>query len=104
TAEEHRHPLDDLREPYDRTHADPITKLNALTIMAGEQQTLNFYLNIGPVFSDPVARQLYAEIAAIEEQHVTQYESIVDPNETWLEKWLIHEATEAYNYYGFVES
>jgi hypothetical protein len=35
-----------------------------------------------------------------EEQHVTQYESIIDPQETWLEKWLMHEATEIYNYYS----
>src|SRR5437868_13095244 len=40
--------------------------------------------------------QLYAEIASIEEQHVTQYESIIDPDQTWLEQWLIHEATEVY--------
>ena len=39
-------------------------------------------MNIGPMFADPVARQLYAEIASIEEQHVTQYESIIDPDET----------------------
>jgi hypothetical protein len=43
---------------------------------------------------------LYAEIASIEEQHVTQYESIIDPKESWLEKWLMHEAAEIYNYYS----
>jgi rubrerythrin len=68
--------------------------------MSAEQQTQNFYQNVGPTYADPVARQLYAEIAHIEEQHVTQYESIIDPNETWLEKWLLHEATEAYNYHS----
>jgi hypothetical protein len=100
TVIEHRAPEDDLREPYDRRSAAPISKLNALTIMAGEHQTHDYYMNVGPTFADPVARQLYAEIASIEEQHVTQYESIIDPNETWLEKWLLHEATEVYNYYG----
>ena len=99
TVEEHRDPEDDLRTPYDRAKAQPLTKLHALTIMAAEQQTHNFYMNVGPTYADPVARQLYAEIASIEEQHVTQYESIIDPNETWLEKWLLHEATEVYNYY-----
>ncbi len=98
TAIEHRAPTDDLREPYDRALAAPISKLNALTIMAGEQQTHNYYMNVGPFFADPLARQLYAEIASIEEQHVTQYESIIDPDETLLEKWLLHEATEVYNY------
>jgi len=100
TAVEHRAPEDDLREPYNRANAAPITKLNAVTIMGGEHQTHDYYMTIGPMFADPIARQLYAEIASIEEQHVTQYETIIDPQETWLEKWLLHEATEIYNYYS----
>jgi len=100
TMVEHRAPEDDLRKPYDRNKAAPITKLNAVTLMGGEHQTHDYYMTIGPMFADPVARQLYAEIASIEEQHVTQYESIIDPEETWLEKWLMHEATEIYNYYS----
>lgn len=100
TSQEHRAPEDDLRNWYDRKLAQPLTKLNALTIMAGEHQTHDYYMTIGPMFSDPVARQLYAEIASIEEQHVTQYESIIDPDETWLEKWVLHEANELYNYYS----
>jgi hypothetical protein len=103
TSMEHRAPEDDLRKPYDRTSADPLTKMNALTIMAGENQTRDYYMTIGPQFSDPVARQLYAEIASIEEQHVTQYESILDPDQTWLESWLLHEANEVYNYYSCME-
>src|SRR5690606_37692066 len=68
-----------------------------------EDQTNDYYMNIGPLFGDPLARQLYAEIAAIEEQHVTQYGSLSDPGESWLEKILIHEATEAWTYYSCVE-
>lgn len=100
TLVEHRDPLDDLREPYDRTAVHPLSKLHALTIMAAEQQTHNYYMNIGPLFSDPMARLLYAEIASIEEQHTTQYESIIDPGESWFEKWVLHEAAEVYNYHG----
>lgn len=103
TVVEHRDPLDDLREPYDRMAVHPLSKLHALTIMAAEQQTHNYYMNIGPLFSDPMARLLYAEIASIEEQHTTQYESIIDPTEGWLEKWVLHEATEVYNYHGCME-
>jgi hypothetical protein len=102
TIEHHRAPEDDLRNHYDRTKASVLTKLHALTIVAGEAQTHNYYMNIGPTFSDPLARQLYAEIASIEEQHVTQYESMLDPTETWLEQWLLHEAAECYNYYSCV--
>ena len=74
--------------------AAPLTKLHALTL-AGEHQTHDYYMNHRPVVRRSVARQLYAEIASIEEQHVTQYESMLDPPESWLEKWLLHEATKS---------
>jgi hypothetical protein len=104
TMVEHRAPIDDLRRPYNRTSAAFVSKLHALTITAGEHQTHDYYMHVGPLFSDPVARQLYAEIACIEEQHVTQYESLLDPSESLLEKWLLHEANEVYNYWSCVES
>jgi hypothetical protein len=90
TVIEHRAPQDDLREPYERASAAPLTKLHALLITAAEFQTHDYYMNIGPLFADPVARQLYAEIASIEEQHVTQYGSLLNPEETVLEQWLLH--------------
>lgn len=104
TKVEHRAPVDDLRRPYERARAAPITKLNALTLVAGEYQTHDYYMHVGPLFTDPVARMLYAEIASIEEQHVTQYESMIDPDETWLEKWLLHEATEVYNLWSCAQT
>jgi len=104
TALEHRAPEDDLRDPYNRAAAALLTKMHAITLVSGEYQTHDYYMTVGPIFADPIARALYAEIASIEEQHVTQYESIVDPEETWLEKWLLHEANEAYNYWSCVES
>lgn len=103
TIEHHRAPEDDLRKPYDAQSADFLTKLHALTIVAGESQTQNYYLNIGPLFSDPLARQLYAEIASVEEQHVTHYSAMLDPKESWIEQWVLHEANECYNYYSCVE-
>jgi hypothetical protein len=104
TALEHRHPLDDLRKPYRADRAELLTKLHALTLVAGEHQTHDYYMTIGPMFADPIARQLYAEIASIEEQHVTQYESLIDPRESAIEKWLLHEASEAYNYWSCAEA
>jgi hypothetical protein len=99
TAVEHRAPEDDLRHPY-QADAAPLTKMHALLITAAEKQTHDYYMNIGPLFADPVARQLYAEIASIEEQHVTQYGSLISPRETWCEQWLLHEATEAWLYHS----
>jgi len=104
TIDEHRHPHDDLRNPYERNEAHILTKMHSTLITAAEYQTHDYYMNIGPLFADPVARLLYAEIASIEEQHVTQYGSLQDPDESILEKILIHEATEVYTYHSCVES
>jgi hypothetical protein len=47
TIAEHRHPEDAVRRYVDFKTADIRTKLNTLIITAGEQQTMNFYMNIG---------------------------------------------------------
>ncbi|CAM4086560.1 hypothetical protein KIPE111705_39920 [Kibdelosporangium persicum] len=104
TRYHHRHPHDNVREPYEKTTADPLSKLHALTIMAAEQQTMNFYMNVGPQYMEPIARQLYQEIGLIEEEHVTHYESLVDPGETWWERLVNHEYAECYLYYSFMET
>lgn len=98
----HRAPEHDLLEPYKRD-ALLATKLHALTLTGGEYQTHDYYMNIGPVFSDPLARQLYAEIASVEAQHITHYGSMLNPNESVLEKLLISEACEVWNYAGCAE-
>ncbi len=104
TIAEHRHPADDLRRHYDKHTADPLSRLHAMTITAGEQQTMNFYNTIGNRYMEPIARQLYAEIAMIEEQHVSQYESLIDPGETWFEQLVYHELNEVYLYHSFAET
>lgn len=99
TREHHRAPEHDLLEPYG-PDAALATKLHAMTLTGGEYQTHDYYMNIGPLFADPLARQLYAEIASVESQHITHYGSMLDPDESPLEKLLIGEATEVWNYAG----
>ena len=103
TRYEHRHPIDNVRKPYDRNATAPISKLHALTILSAEQQTMNFYNNVGPQYMEPIARQLYQEIAMVEEEHVTHYESLLDPGETWWERLVNHEYNECYLYYSFMQ-
>lgn len=103
TAAEHRHPYDDVRRPSDRTKADPISLLHVLTLVTSEQQTMNFYMNVGNRPMNPLARGLYLEIAQIEEQHVTHYESLLDPNASWLEQEVLHQYNECYLYYSFMQ-
>ncbi len=73
TSIEHRHPDDSMRKHYDKNSADIKTKMNYITIVSGEQQTELFYKSHGYMYPEDLARKLYAEIAEIEEQHVTQY-------------------------------
>jgi hypothetical protein len=103
TIQEHRHPVDNVRDHYDRNTASPLSKLHALTILSAEQQVMTYYMNVGPQYMEPIARQLYQEISLIEQEHVTHYESLVDPGETWWEQWVNHEYNECYLYYSFFE-
>lgn len=102
TIDEHRHPFDDLRAHYEKHTVDPLSRCHAMTITAAEQQTMNFYMNIGNRYIEPIARSLYQEIAMIEEQHVTQYESLLDPLETWFQQEVFHQYNECYLYYSFM--
>jgi len=101
TVSEYRHPFDSIRYHIDNKKAAPQTRLCVGIITAAEQQTMNYYMNIAPFYSkSDLGRRLYQEIGMIEEQHVTQYESLKDTNATWLEDLLMHEYTECYLYYS----
>lgn len=101
TIAEHRHPYDSIKNAVDFKAADIKTMLSTLIITAGEQQTMNFYMNLGNTYCNDLGRKLYQEIALIEEQHVSHYGSLLDPSCTWLENLLLHEYMECYLYYSF---
>jgi len=103
TVAEHRFPTDDLKPHMDAKTADLYTKLVASTITAAEQQTMNYYMNIAQWYKNDLGRKLYSEIAMIEEAHVTQYESLKDPNLSWLEQWVMHEFCECWLYFSAYE-
>ena len=100
TISEHRHPNDDIRRYINCWQDSLITRLHTGIITAAEQQTMNYYMNIGCFYHNDLGRKLYAEIAMIEEQHVSGYGSLMDPSSTWLESWVMHEYTECYLYYS----
>lgn len=102
TIVHHRAAEHDLTEPYAR-NAALATKLHALTLVSGEYQTHDYYMHFGPTFADPLARQLYAEIASVESQHITHYGCMLNPDESLLEKLLICEANEVWNYAACAE-
>ncbi|MFH0901985.1 MAG: hypothetical protein V2A73_15250 [Pseudomonadota bacterium] len=103
TVLEHRNPFDDIRKHYGKATVDPVSRLHALTVTAAEQQTMNFYMNVGNRHPDPLSRSLYQEIAQIEEQHVTQYECMLDPLESWFQQLLFHEYNECFLYHSMMQ-
>ena len=103
TISEHRFPMDGVSRALGKD-APLFDKLAAMTITAAEQQTMNYYMNQTGFYHHDLGRRLYQEIALIEEQHVTQYESLMDPNTTWLECSLMHEYAECYLYWSCAQT
>ncbi len=99
TISHHRYPFDTVKCPVGKDAA-LITKLHTMIITAAEQQTMNYYMNVGSFYTSEIGRKLYQEIGMVEEDHVTQYGSLIDPTSTWLEMLLMHEYTECYLYYS----
>ena len=100
TIAHHRFPIDNVRRCVSSQCADKQTILSTMIITAAEQQTMNYYMNITNLAPDDISRRLYQEIALVEEEHVTQYEDLMDANATWFEMLLWHEYNECYLYWS----
>ena len=100
TIAHHRFPKDNVKCNINSKTADKETVLATMIITAAEQQTMNYYMNISNFATNDAARRLYEEIALVEEEHVTQYGSLIDSDATWLEMLLWHEYVECYLYWS----
>ena len=100
TIAHQRYPMDNVRRNINAKTSDVQTVLSTMIITAAEQQTMNYYMNVTNFACSDIGRRLYQEIALVEEEHVTHYESLMDPNSTWLEMLLWHEYCECYLYWS----
>lgn len=100
TVAHHRHPYDNVKKGIVGKNNSTQTNLNTMIITAAEQQTMNFYMNQAAAYENDLGRRLYEEICLVEEEHVTQYGSLIDPSPDLLECMLWHEYTECYIYYS----
>ena len=103
TIAHHRHPYDTVKRHADSRTVDIQTLVDSHIITAAEQQTMNYYMNLGAFYINDYGRRLFTEIGMVEEDHVTQYGSLLAPNVTMLECNLIHEYVECYLYYSMFE-
>jgi hypothetical protein len=97
TSAQHLHPLDTLRRP---AGLDIQSRLNSATITAAEQAKYLYYKGHATAYGDAQARRLYAEIAEVEEQHLSALESDAAPAGSALERNCLAQVAEAYNYYS----
>lgn len=100
TISHHRFNKDNVKRAINSKTADKQTIMSSMIITAAEQQTMNYYMNITNLATNDLARKLYMEIALVEEEHVTQYESLMDSSASWLEMLLWHEYVECYLYWS----
>ena len=100
TVAHHRQPLDNVKNSISAKKNDIQTVLNTMIITAAEQQTMNFYMNVGAHYQTEGGKRLYEEICLVEEEHVTQYGSLIDPSPDPFECCLLHEYTECYVYWS----
>ena len=100
TISHHRFNKDNVKRAIKGEKADKQTVLNTMIITAAEQQTMNYYMNISNLATNDLSRKLYMEIAQVEEEHVTQYESLMDSSIDWFEMLLWHEYVECYLYWS----
>ena len=98
TISEHRYPSDEIKRFVNFHKCDSLTALDISILVSAEQQTMNYYMNQAGFYHNNLGKQLYSEIAMIEEQHVSMYGSLQDVNGSWLEKLLMHEYAECYLY------
>ena len=105
TIAHHRYPKDTVNCDLNYDKSSLLSKLNIGIITAAEQQTMNYYMNVANLYNkSDLGRRLYQEIGMVEEEHVSQYESLKDTTPTWLEELLLHEYTECYLYYSCMQT
>lgn len=102
TIAHHRHPFDSVKRPINNKTSTLFDKCAVNIITAAEQQTMNYYMNLGGFYKNQKGREIYSEIAMVEEDHVTHYGSLIDPHASFLEMSLMHEYTECYLYYSMM--
>ena len=77
TISHHRYPMDNVKKNINAKESEVQTVLNTMIITGAEQQTMNYYMNVTNFAKSDLGRRLYQEIAMVEEEHVTQYESLM---------------------------
>lgn len=104
TVAHHRHPADNVKRNIIGRNSDKQTVVDTMIITAAEQQTMNYYMNQSGFYKNDKGRKLYEEICLVEEEHVTQYGSLMDSTAGWFEMMLWHEYVECYLYWSCYET
>ena len=103
TIAHHRAPGDSILSPLGND-ASLFSRMAALVISAAEQQAMNYYMNVCATYPNDPGRALYREIGMVEEEHVSRYESLMDPSLSWAENLLMRQYAECYLYWSMART
>ena len=103
TIAHHRAPGDSILSPLGND-ASLFSRMAVLVISAAEQQAMNYYMNVCATYPNDPGRALYREIGMVEEEHVSRYESLMDPSLSWAENLLMRQYAECYLYWSMART
>lgn len=103
TISQHRHPRDSVNKFICNGSSDNFTILAINLITALERYAMNYYLSNKNIANSDLDKKIYTEISIIEEEHLSEYESLLDTNCTYLENLVMHKYCECYLYYSFYQ-
>jgi hypothetical protein len=81
----------------------PLSMLNAITMLAIEQQTADFYDSVDADVLEPPVRPVYRELSWAEREQVERHQALVDPGPSPWEQLVAREYNECRLYYAFLD-
>lgn len=91
-------------EPADEpAPPDLVSTLNAITMLAIEQQTADFYDSVDADVLEPPVRPVYREVSWAERGQVDRHRALVDPGSSRWEELVVREYNECRLYYAFLD-
>jgi hypothetical protein len=95
------------REPVEPAAPEPsphvLSMLNAITMLAIEQQTADFYDSVDADVLEPPVRPVYREVSWAERGQVDRHQALVDSGSSRWEQLVAREYNECRLYYAFLD-
>jgi hypothetical protein len=96
-------PAAGYEEPSEPAVPGLLSTLNAITMLAIEQQTADFYDRVNAESLESPVRPVYREVSWAEREQVDRHQALIDSTASWWEQLVTREYNECRLYYAFLE-